>query len=223
MIAVLNNVVDQSTLAKVRQVLASSKFVDGKLSAGPLAVIQKQNEEVTSESEQYPVLNEMVMGALVRHSEFKAICWPAKTASPIYSRYHTGMHYGPHVDNPIMGQNALYRSDISFTFFLSDPETYQGGELILKNQSSEQSFKLDAGSVIFYPSTYLHEVKPVTDGERLVAVSWIQSRIRDAAKREILYDLYQARESLANENPSSNAYLRIDASFNNLIRRWIEI
>ena len=163
------------------------------------------------------------MGNLVRHPDYRAICWPKRIAAPLYVRYRQGMEYGEHVDDPVMGGNDLYRSDISLTIFLSSREAYGGGELIIVEPGGERSIKLDAGCAVFYLSTSRHYVAPVSSGTRYVAVSWIQSSIRDAGKRELLFELNQAREILLTEQPGSKASNKVSASFNNLVRRWVEM
>jgi len=193
------------------------------MTAGGLAQQVKQNEEISSDSADLRELNEIVMGALVRHPEYRAICWPKRIAAPIYARYESTMAYGEHVDDPVMGQDQVYRADISFTVFLSQKDSYEGGELSIVENFGEQQVKLDAGSAVFYPSSSLHSVLPVTSGTRFVAVSWIQSTIRDAAKRQLLYELNQAREILIKEQPGSPACHLLSNSFNNLVRRWVEL
>ncbi len=133
------------------------------------------------------------------------------------------MHYGAHVDDPVMGGDSAYRSDISFTIFLSPKNSYDGGELSIIEAFGEQQIKLEAGSVVFYPSSSLHEVRPVSSGVRHVAVGWIESSIRDAEKRRTLYELNQAREILIAEQPDSKACRLISSSFNNLVRCWVEL
>ena len=223
MLNVIENFIPTKDLQRVTEILSASSFEDGRLTAGSLARRFKQNEEIPANSIDLQEINEIVMGALVRHPEYRAICWPKRIAAPIYARYEAGMQYGEHVDDPVMGQEQAYRADISFTIFLSDKDSYQGGELNIVESFSKQRIKLDAGSVVFYPSSSLHSVLPVTAGTRLVAVSWIQSTIRDADKRQLLYELNQAREILIKEQPGSLACNKLSNSFNNLVRRWVEL
>jgi len=223
MLNVIENLIPATDLQRVRDILSASSFQDGRFTAGSLARRCKQNEEIPASSTDLQALNEIVMGALVRHPEYRAICWPKKIAAPIYARYEAGMQYGEHVDDPVMGQESPYRADISLTIFLSEKDSYQGGELSIAENFGEQHIKLEAGSVVFYPSSSLHSVLPVTAGTRLVAVSWIQSTIRDADKRQLLYELNQAREILIKEQPGSQACNKLSNSFNNLVRRWIEL
>ncbi len=223
MLNVIENFIPAADLQRVTEILSACNFQDGRFTAGTLARRFKQNEEMPASSTDLQEINEIVMGALVRHPEYRAICWPKRIAAPIYARYEAGMQYGEHVDDPVMGQDQAYRADISFTIFLSDKDSYQGGELKIVENYGEQRVKLDAGSVAFYPSSSLHSVLPVTAGTRLVAVSWIQSTIRDAAKRQLLYELNQAREILIEEQLGSFACNNLSNSFNNLVRRWVEL
>lgn len=223
MIATIEDFIPASELDQVYQVLARGRYQDGVLSAGSVAQQVKHNQELLPDSVDMQALNEIVMGSLVRHPEYRAICWPRRTAAPIYARYQKGMGYGAHVDDPVMGGADLYRSDISFTVFLAPRDSYQGGELVIVEAQGERRIKLDAGSVVFYPATSTHYVAPVTEGTRYVAVSWIQSAIRDAGKRELLYQFNQAREMLLQEQPNSEVSARLSGCFNNLVRRWVEV
>jgi len=222
MLNVIENFIPTEDLQRVTEILSASSFQDGRFTAGSLAGQFKKNEEIPAQSKDLMKLNEIVMGALVRHPEYRAICWPKRIAAPIYARYEAGMQYDEHVDDPVMGQEQAYRADISFTIFLSRKDSYQGGELNIIESFGENRVKLEAGSVVFYPSSSLHSVLPVTAGTRFVAVSWIQSAIRDAGKRQLLYELNQAREILIKEQPGSLACNKLSQSFNNLVRRWIE-
>jgi PKHD-type hydroxylase len=133
------------------------------------------------------------------------------------------MYYGSHFDNAIMGDESISRTDVSLTLFLSDPNTYQGGELVIETSLGEQSFKLDAGSAIVYPSSTLHRVETVTEGTRWAAVTWIQSLIRDPSQREILFDLDTARRSIFQQYGKTIEFDLIAKSHANLLRKWADI
>lgn len=223
MLASIDHLISAQNLTKIKQLLDDSPFVDGKLSAGMIAKGVKNNEEMNPNSAHFKELNELVMSNLVRHPKYKAAAWPKRVATPFYARYEPGMEYGEHVDDPIMGQGDIYRTDVSTTIFLSSPEDYEGGELVIKDTYGERSIKLDAGSAVIYPSHSRHYVAPVTKGIRYVAVTWAQSTVRDPAQREMLYELNQAREMLYKELPESEATRKISATFNNLVRRWIDV
>jgi PKHD-type hydroxylase len=134
------------------------------------------------------------------------------------------MTYGDHVDDAIMGKSGpRFRSDVSMTVFLRDPEGYDGGELVIRTAFGDQKVKLPAGDAVIYPSSSLHHVAEVTRGERLVALSWIQSHVRDPARRELLHELNQAREHLLKRAPAEQTTARVDRSFSNLVRMWADV
>ena len=223
MLASIDHLISAQNLTKIRQLLDESQFVDGKLSAGDVAQRMKNNQEMSTSSQHLRELNELVMGNLVRHPKYRAVVWPKHIAAPFYARYEAGMSYGEHVDDPIMGQGDLYRTDVSITVFLSEPDEYEGGELTIQDSYGSTQIKLPAGSAVMYPSQSRHYVAEVISGTRLVAVTWAQSTVRDPTKREILYDLNQARELLFKQSPDSAATKKVSASFNNLVRRWVEL
>ncbi len=216
-------VLSAQKLALVKQLLQSGQFVDGKLSAGMAAKQVKNNEELKTDTVDLNQLNNVVMGSLVQHPVYQSAAMPIKVATPFYARYTAGMTYGDHVDDPIMGPpQGRYRSDVSTTVFLNEPEDYEGGELVIRTPFGDQRVKLPAGHAVVYPSSSLHHVAEVTRGERLVAVTWAQSMIRDAGKRELLYELNQARESLLKNRPQEDETKRVDVAYVNLIRMWAD-
>ena len=209
-------------LEAVCSVLRQGQFVDGKLSAGKNARLEKHNQELAASQDDYAALNNVVMTELVRHPTYLQAAMPARICAPIYARYVAGMAYGGHIDDPIMGPpDARYRSDISISIFLNGPQEYEGGELCIETPQGNTEVKLPAGHAVLYPSTSYHSVNEVTSGERLVAVCWVQSYIRRSDQREILLQLDRARESLANE-VNSAAYQQINLSYANLFRMWAE-
>ena len=215
------SVLDRSELDVVQRMLAGAPFVDGKLSAGLAAKRVKHNLEVDRNARELEQLNNLVMGKLVQHPVYRSGALPLRVAAPYYARYTPGMQYGDHVDDPVMGADGtLYRSDISITVFLSDPAGYDGGELVINTPFGEQQVKLPAGDAVMYPSSSLHRVAEVTRGERLVAVTWLQSLVRDPARRELLHELNSVRERLlANTQETEDAKL-INKTYVNLVRMW---
>jgi PKHD-type hydroxylase len=192
--------------------LAQHTFSDGKRTAQGLAREVKNNLQLTGP--QTDSIAEMVAAAMRRSAGFQGFAIPRRVARPIFSRYDPGMEYGTHIDHALMGE---LRTDLSVTLFLSAPETYDGGELVIQLPLGNQEIKLDAGEAIIYPSSCLHHVAPVTRGVRLAGVTWVQSSVRDEAVRGILYDLHQAIEAAAafkNEQLS----LLLGKSFHNLLR-----
>jgi len=162
--------------------------------------------------------------ALTEHPLFHMAARPAKMTPLMFSRYRDGMTYGNHVDDPVMGRGpGRLRTDISFTLFLDDPESYDGGELVTDTTAGEQSYKLPAGSAVIYPSSTLHRVEPVSRGQRRVAIGWVQSTIRDPAQREVLFDLDSARRQLFEREGKSAEFDLLTKSLANLQRFWAEI
>ena len=220
----LREVLRNDELGLVREWLADANFVDGRLSAGAVAQRVKNNEELDARAAELERLNNLVMNRLVAHPVYRGGALPLHVASPYYARYQPGMAYGNHLDDPIMGADGLrYRSDIAITIFLNAPEDYGGGELVIQTAFGSQPVKLAAGEGVLYPAGSIHQVNPVTRGERLVAVTWVQSLVRDPARRELLYDLGQAREKLLQSAPDAAETAQVNTAYLNLIRMWSEI
>lgn len=224
MLLQIPGVLSAAQLGTLRKLLAGANFVDGKLSAGAAAKRVKNNEELDKNAVQLEHLNNIVMGSLVQHPVYRSGALPLRVATPYYARYAPGRSYGEHVDDPIMGsEGALYRSDISITVFLNAPENYVGGELVIHTAFGGNEVKLAAGDAVMYPSSSLHRVREVTEGERLVAVTWLQSLVRDPARRELLYQLNQARETLLQKSPGTPEATQVNTAYVNLIRMWGDI
>jgi PKHD-type hydroxylase len=210
-------------LAEINQIMDNARFVDGRLSAGKAARRVKNNAEMADAPEVMNTLNNLVMGAVVRNPIYQAAALPLKAATPFYAKYGPGQTYGDHVDDPIMGAPQRYRTDISMTVFLNEPDDYEGGELAIYTAFGQQRTKLPAGDAIMYPSGSLHHVAEVTQGERRVAVTWIQSMIRSPEQRELLYNLQQARETLLRDQPEAEETRKVDVTYINLVRMWAEL
>ncbi len=222
MLLAIKNVLTENQLQVIRKLLQNADFVDGKLSAGKEAKQVKNNLELAQQSPLHEQLNQMLMPSLLNHPEYQAFAFPLKVATPFYARYTQGMTYGFHVDDPIMGpMNGRYRSDISTTVFLNDD--YEGGELAIKTSFGVQHIRLNAGDAVVYPSTSWHQVEPIVSGERLVAVIWAQSMVKDPQKRELLYELGQARDVLIDDRPKSEETAHVSNVYANLVRRWSEL
>jgi len=222
MLLAIKNVLSENQLKVIRTLLENGDFVDGKLSAGKEAEKVKNNTELSQQSPLHDQLNQMVMPSLLQNAEYQAFAFPLKIATPFYAKYTKGMTYGFHVDDPIMGpMHGRYRSDISTTIFLNDE--YEGGELAIKTAFGEQRVRLNAGDAIVYPSTSWHQVDEVTKGERLVAVIWAQSMIKDPLKREMVYELGQARETLISERSDASETAHVSNVYANLVRRWSDL
>jgi len=224
MLLVVSGVLKPDELALARSWLADAPFVDGKLSAGAAARRVKENQELDRGAGELERLDRLVMGALARHPMYRNGALPLHAASPLYARYRPGMTYGEHLDDPIMGTDGvLYRSDVAVTVFLNAPEEYDGGELVIRTAAGEQEVKGAGGDAVLYPASTIHHVSPVTRGERLVAVTWVQSLVRDPARRELLYGLNLAREKLLRSAPEAEETAQVNAAYLNLIRMWSDI
>jgi len=219
----IQNLIPTGKLAVARGLLERARFVDGRLSAGREAAMVKHNEELPADSPDMARLNNIVMGALLTHPTYRYGVLPHRIAAPFYARYTPGMRYGSHVDDPVMGSPDHYRTDVSITVFLNQPDEYEGGELVISTAYGEISHKLPAGDAVLYPSGSLHHVAEVTRGERLVAVTWAQSMVRDPAQRELLWNLGQARDALIEREPESETTQRVSTSYINLLRMWAEL
>ncbi len=220
----LTGVLGREQIAAARRLIAQGTFVDGKFTAGAAAARVKRNQEMDRRHGIVAQLDGLVMGALVRHQGYRAAAMARHVATPHYARYTAGMSYGLHLDDPIMTADGVpYRSDIAITIFLSGPDEYSGGELMIETTYGPHSMKPDAGDAVMYPASSLHRVNEVTSGERLVAVTWVQSMIRDPARRELLYDLYRARETLLDRAPDAPETTQVGSAYINLVRMWSEL
>ena len=223
MIVCMARVLAAEELARIAAHLRQASFVDGKLTAGWHARQVKENRQLAP-GPAAEAVGRIVREALLRHEVFRSAALPLKLRPILFSRTEPGMGYGTHVDDAVMGRDeAAMRSDISVTVFLSDPSGYDGGELILEGAGGESGYKLEAGAAIAYPSTSLHRVSPVTAGRREVAVTWAQSMVRSAERREILFDLDTARRALFKAAGKSAEFDLIAKSYANLLRQWAEL
>jgi len=218
----VSRILGQDELDRVLSCLASSKFVNGKLTANGPARDVKDNLQADRTDQNPTDADQVVLAALQRNQEFQAFAFPRRILLPLFNRYETGMQYGSHVDSPIMGKGAdQIRTDLSMTIFLSDPATYDGGELALETPFGEEEIKLDAGEAIVYPSTTMHRVMPITRGVRLACVTWIQSCVRDERLRELLFDLKRSI-ALAERDRHESAVL-LHKIHSNLLRYAVEL
>jgi PKHD-type hydroxylase len=224
MIVCIDNVLTTEELTEIHQLLKDAEFQDGQLTAGRYAKTVKQNQQVKGNTAAAQCIRAIANPALKRNSLFQSVVRPKVIRPLLISRYEVGMSYGTHTDNALMGVgDDLTRSDVSMTLFLSDPNSYEGGELMIETTLGEQGFKLAAGAAIVYPSTTLHRVAEVTAGVRLVAVTWIQSIIRDVQEREILFELDTVRHSLFEQSGKTVEFDLLCKTHSNLLRKWAEI
>ncbi|MCT7965621.1 Fe2+-dependent dioxygenase [Laspinema sp. D1] len=223
MILCIEQVLTPEQLDEIHRILKEGEFVEGKLTAGRYAKTVKDNYQLKADTEDAKKVRKMVHNALLQNPLFKASVRPQKIRPILFSRYEPGMSYGWHTDNAIMGDGELVRSDVSLTLFLSDPDTYEGGELVIDTSIGEQSFKLPAGSMIVYPSTFLHQVTEVTQGIRFAAVTWVQSLVRDVQQREILFELDTVRKSIFEQYGKTVEFDLLCKTHANLLRQWVEL
>jgi PKHD-type hydroxylase len=222
----IERVLNAEEVAVFRDALRAAPWLDGQATAGSLSAHVKRNEQVDDRSEVARRLGDRLRERLGRHPLFVSAALPARIHPPRFNRYRGGQTYGTHVDAAVMalpGTERLLRADVSATLFLSEPAEYDGGELVIEGEFGAQEVKLAAGDLVLYPSSSLHRVTPVTRGERLAALLWIQSLIADAPARALLFDLDQSIQSLSRSHASDDpTLLRLTAVYHNLVRRWAQ-
>jgi PKHD-type hydroxylase len=218
------NVLTAEELGTIRAELESAPFVDGATTAGWSAREVKKNQQIDLNTEVYARMAEIVRAAFMRNGMLQAALLPAATTQVLFNRYGVGMQYGPHVDAPLMGgMGSAVRSDIAITVFLSDPKSYAGGELVVHTSGMGYEFKLEAGAAIAYPANTLHHVNPVTQGVRNAGIIWVQSQVRDPAKRELLWDLENAKRQIFGREGKSATFDVVSRSHANLLRMWADV
>ncbi len=218
----IGGVLNAEQLQSVQRAAADLNWRDGAETAGTMARKVKRNEQADWSSPGGATVHASLEAALKANIVMKSAARPRRMSRLILSRTHAGGGYGAHVDNALMGGGKQrLRSDLSFTLFLSEPKAYDGGELILDLAVGRQTIKLAAGDLILYPSTEIHRVAPVTSGERLVCVGWIESEVRDPAQRAILFDIDNLRAGLSKASPDAlDQRLLLDKVASNLLRMW---
>ncbi|MGH6939352.1 Fe2+-dependent dioxygenase [Hypericibacter sp.] len=222
MIYLIPNIMTAAEVVELTKLVAESSFEDGVATAGSQARRVKKNEQLARTDKNKPEVQKRVREMLLRSIEFKRATLPKHIRPCLISRYRPGMHYGPHVDNGVMGSDSPVRSDIAVTLFLCEPDDYDGGELVIHTNFGPQQVKLPMGSAVVYPASSLHEVAPLTRGERLCAVTWIQSLVRDPARREVLYELDLVRRKLHEKQPDAEETYLVQKNHANLIRMWAD-
>ena len=226
MLVRIDRLIPDDLLKELQTRLTGAEFEDGRATAGVDARLVKKNRQLVRDSALADELGNTVLKRIGSVPELVGVTFPQRISRPMFSAYEPGMEYGLHVDNGIMqqGPQGPVRSDISMTIFLSPPESYDGGELLIEDSGlGHHRVKLPAGSAFAYPSTSLHRVGPVTRGVRLACVMWIQSQIRDPGQRRILVDLDMAAGRLRERDPNSQELKLVSASYHNLLRLWAEV
>lgn len=213
-------------LAQMRRWLAESGWADGRITAGTQSAQVKRNQQLPEDASHLPALRRMVLEALHRNAIFFAAALPLKILPPFFNRYGGDANfYGAHVDSAMRlrpDAPGYVRADISATLFLSEPDEYEGGELVVEDTFGSQRVKLPAGSLVLYPSSSVHQVMPVTRGERVACFMFIQSMVRDAEQRRLLYDMDMALLQLRQSVGETDAVVRLTGTYHNLLRRWAD-
>ena len=222
MILSFADVVNEEEHGKLLGLAARATFVDGRETAGARLAPHKRNEQISRQAPEMAEVTRILLEALKRSDAFRNSAYPQQLHSVLVSRYRPGMEYGWHVDEAVMGDAVPWRSDMSITLFLNAPTDYDGGELALESGSGQMQVKLPARGMVCYPTGQLHCVRPVTRGERLAVIGWIQSLVRDPGAREALWDLAQARELVFASEGKSRAFDFINKTHANLLRRWAQ-
>ena len=217
-------VLNREQVADFRRKLEAADWTDGRETVGTLGAQVKRNQQLPDASPLKRELGETVLLALAKHPLFFSAALPLKYMPPRFNRYAGGGEYGFHVDGAVMNlsRGEQLRSDVSCTVFLCDPEEYDGGELIVNDTYGEHEVKLPAGDAIVYPSSSLHRVAPVTRGARIAAFLWVQSMVRDDARRRMLLELDTSIETLRRANADAGAVLQLTGVYHNLLRQWAE-
>ncbi len=207
--------------SELRSQLAQAEFVDGRVTAGWSARHVKNNLQAKAGDARAVAIADALTATLSANSVFEAVALPRRLTPLIISQTKAGMSYGLHMDDALMGDPPL-RTDLALTIFLSGPDEYEGGSLVIEGPFGEQQYRLPAGTAVIYPATYLHRVEPVTRGSRLAAVGWVQSLVRRDSHRELLFDLHRARQSIFAKQGKSADFDLLARCFGNLMREWSE-
>ncbi len=226
MLIQIPDLLSQEEVAQFRNELDNTNWVDGKATAGYQSAQVKHNMQLPESSPVAIELGRKIVQALQRNPLFISAALPAKIFPPLFNRYDGGHSFGNHVDNsvrriPLTGEQI--RTDLSVTLFLSSPEEYDGGELIIDDTYGAHSVKLPAGHMVLYPSTSLHRVLPVTRGSRVSSFFWLQSMVRRDAQRSLLLDLDVAIQKVGQDMPNHPSLVEFTSVYHNLLREWVEV
>ena len=216
---IIGNVLSADEVKTAVAALERARFVDGRATAGYAARTVKNNQQADGTDRSLATIRQLLAERILANEMFQIAARPQALSPLLLSRYEQGMSYGSHVDDALMDG---MRTDVAFTLFLSDPESYEGGELSIESAAGEDKIKLPAGSLVAYPATSLHRVNEVKRGVRLAAAGWAKSLIRDAARRELLFDLDTARRQLFARDGKSAEFDLVSKSFANLLRMWVD-
>jgi PKHD-type hydroxylase len=219
-------VLENAEVLEFRRQIDALDWADGRATVGAQGAKVKHNQQLDPANPVAVALGTRILQRLAANAQFFSATLPLRILPPLFNRYSEGGHYGLHVDGSVMrqaGSTQPLRSDVSCTLFLCDPAGYDGGELVVKDSYGEHEAKLPAGDLLVYPSTSLHQVLPVTRGARTCAFFWVQSMIRDDARRSVLHDLDQTIQSLRTRLGESAECVALTAHYHNLLRMWAEV
>ena len=218
------DVLEPAQVTRIRTALDAAEWTDGRETVGAQGAMVKRNLQLPDASPLRQQLGQIVLAALAKNPLYHAAALPLRTLPPRFNRYEGGGQYGFHVDGAVMRltAEAQLRSDVSCTLFLSEPDEYDGGELIVNDTYGEHEVKLPAGDLIVYPSSSLHRVTPVTRGARVASFFWAQSLIRDDSRRRLLFELDTSIQSLTRSGADAAALLQLTGVYHNLLRQWAE-
>jgi PKHD-type hydroxylase len=227
MLIAIPDVLDAGEVARVRAVVDAGDWGDGNATSGAQSALAKRNEQLAEGSDVAREAGEVVLDALGRSALFVAAALPLKVFPPLFNRYAGGQAFGTHVDagvRVLRGSDFRIRADLSATLFLSEPDRYDGGELVIDDLYGEQRIKLPAGHLALYPASSLHRVEPVTRGARVAGFFWVQSMVRDDGARRILFDLDRGVQgAAAGLGQGDPAVVGLTGVYHNLLRRWAEL
>ena len=226
MLIQIPSVLTQEETTECRRLLDSSSWIDGSVTAGHQSKLAKNNRQLAEDDPTAIEIGQRIVAALERNPLFVSAALPFKIFPPLFNSYEGGENFGTHVDNAIRRSRFTgdqIRTDLSATLFFSEPDEYDGGELVIEDTYGVQRIKLAAGSMILYPASSLHHVTPVTKGRRLASFFWIQSMVRDDGCRTILFDMDTAIQRLAADDPSHSSVIQLTGVYHNLLRRWAEV
>lgn len=213
-------------VAQCRKVLEAAEWVDGRITAGHQSARAKDNLQLREDFDEAKQIGNLIIGALERSPLFMSAALPLKVFPPLFNRYQDGQSFGNHVDNAIRqvtGTPHRVRTDLSATLFFSEPDEYDGGELVVEDTYGVQAMKLPAGHLILYPASSVHHVRPVTRGVRIASFFWIQSMVRDDGERTMLFDLDVAIQRLMSDVPEHRSVVELTSLYHNLLRRWADV
>lgn len=226
MLIAIPDILDAAGVARLREIIDAGEWVDGNVTSGPQAALAKRNRQLAEGTEAARAGAAFVLEALGRSPLFFAAALPLKVFPPLFNRYEGGEDFGLHVDNAIRlqrGSDFRIRSDLSATLFLDDPDSYDGGELVIEDRFGPQTVKLPAGHLVLYPASSLHRVTPVTRGVRTASFLWLQSMVRDDGERRTLFELDEAIQSVAASSGQGDpAVVKLTGIYHNLLRRWAD-